>query len=177
MKCEYEHGAETVIGHWAETVFFLMPRIADIGGVAQMVERSLSMREVPGSMPGASRAISFILLAPPSARTLQYWDTGRFPRKRWRRVHHFGAGGYAILPTAHQNSIVGSVVECSPATRAARVRFPDDAVAVSFGQIFASGQCCEGKAVRKTASGLVKRCSFAPGWARTTNLSVNSRTR
>lgn len=25
-----------------------------IGGVAQMVERSLSMREVPGSMPGAS---------------------------------------------------------------------------------------------------------------------------
>ncbi len=27
-----------------------------------------------------------------------------------------------------QTSIVGSVVECSPATRAARVRFPDDAV-------------------------------------------------
>ncbi len=27
----------------------------------------------------------------------------------------------------HQASIVGSVVECSPATRAARVRFPDDA--------------------------------------------------
>ena len=27
-----------------------------------------------------------------------------------------------------QESIVGSVVECSPATRAARVRFPDDAV-------------------------------------------------
>ena len=25
------------------------------------------------------------------------------------------------------HSIVGSVVECSPATRAARVRFPDDA--------------------------------------------------
>ena len=30
-------------------------------------------------------------------------------------------------PVLHQ-SIVGSVVECSPATRAARVRFPDDAV-------------------------------------------------
>ena len=30
--------------------------------------------------------------------------------------------------TAHLlSSIVGSVVECSPATRAARVRFPDDA--------------------------------------------------
>ena len=26
-----------------------------MGGVAQMVERSLSMREVPGSIPGASR--------------------------------------------------------------------------------------------------------------------------
>ena len=26
-----------------------------IGGVAQMVERSLSMREVPGSIPGASK--------------------------------------------------------------------------------------------------------------------------
>lgn len=26
-----------------------------------------------------------------------------------------------------RQSIVGSVVECSPATRAARVRFPDDA--------------------------------------------------
>ena len=25
------------------------------GGVAQMVERSLSMREVPGSIPGASK--------------------------------------------------------------------------------------------------------------------------
>ncbi len=28
-------------------------------------------------------------------------------------------------------SIVGSVVECSPATRAARVRFPDDAILFS----------------------------------------------
>ena len=27
----------------------------------------------------------------------------------------------------YYSSIVGSVVECSPATRAARVRFPDDA--------------------------------------------------
>ena len=27
-----------------------------------------------------------------------------------------------------QESIVGSLVECSPATRAARVRFPDDAI-------------------------------------------------
>ena len=159
MKCEYEHGAETVIGHWAETVFFLRPRIADIGGVAQMVERSLSMREVPGSMPGASRAISFILLAPPSARTLQYWNTGRFPRKRWRRVHHFGAGGYAILPTAHQNSIVGSVVECSPATRAARVRFPDDAVAF---WIFVQRFACHMVTAPKGSFNLAKKACFRP---------------
>ena len=32
-----------------------------MGGVAQMVERSLSMREVPGSIPGASK---FIFLSP-----------------------------------------------------------------------------------------------------------------
>ncbi len=32
-----------------------------------------------------------------------------------------------FLFSPSQRSIVGSVVECSPATRAARVRFPDDA--------------------------------------------------
>ena len=31
------------------------------GGVAQMVERSLSMREVPGSIPGASNKNCFVL--------------------------------------------------------------------------------------------------------------------
>ena len=31
-----------------------------------------------------------------------------------------------------RNSIVGSVVECSPAMRAARVRFPDDAQFLIF---------------------------------------------
>ena len=31
------------------------------------------------------------------------------------------------IESTTQLSIVGSVVECSPATRAARVRFPDDA--------------------------------------------------
>ena len=35
------------------------------GGVAQMVERSLSMREVPGSMPGASKVLfHFYILVP-----------------------------------------------------------------------------------------------------------------
>ena len=32
----------------------LFPILSKSGGVAQMVERSLSMREVPGSIPGAS---------------------------------------------------------------------------------------------------------------------------
>ena len=31
------------------------------GGLAQMVERSLSMREVPGSMPGFSNSNFFLL--------------------------------------------------------------------------------------------------------------------
>ena len=31
---------------------------SNMGGVAQMVERSLSMREVPGSIPGASKTFS-----------------------------------------------------------------------------------------------------------------------
>jgi hypothetical protein len=33
------------------------------------------------------------------------------------------------------SGIVGSVVECSPATRAARVRFPDDAKFLKFFQV------------------------------------------
>ena len=37
-------------------------------------------------------------------------------------------------------SIVGSVVECSPATRAARVRFPDDAGPFAF-----CATCCKCK--------------------------------
>ena len=36
------------------------------------------------------------------------------------------------ISTNRYLSIVGSVVECSPATRAARVRFPDDAVKFFF---------------------------------------------
>ena len=33
------------------------------GGVAQMVERSLSMREVPGSIPGASRTFLLFMFS------------------------------------------------------------------------------------------------------------------
>ena len=64
----------------------------------------------------------------------------------WSRVHghvcgHHPAAGqrlrrkerlhlqqsFRLVSLFHHRSIVGSVVECSPATRAARVRFPDDA--------------------------------------------------
>ena len=41
------------------------PHIASSGGVAQMVERSLSMREVPGSIPGASITNVFLPFSPP----------------------------------------------------------------------------------------------------------------
>ena len=35
---------------------------------------------------------------------------------------------YRQIQLITYNRIVGSVVECSPTTRAARVRFPDDAI-------------------------------------------------
>ena len=38
-------------------------KISIEGGVAQMVERSLSMREVPGSIPGASKLFFFFFIA------------------------------------------------------------------------------------------------------------------
>ena len=38
----------------------------------------------------------------------------------------------------NKSSIVGSVVECSPATRAARVRFPDDAYIFDREQVLQS---------------------------------------
>ena len=37
-------------------------------------------------------------------------------------------------------SIVGSVVECSPATRAARVRFPDDAITFFPSKFYSSNK-------------------------------------
>ena len=47
--------------------------------------------------------------------------------------NQFPSGSVGSNPTDCENilcwpGIVGSVVECSPATRAARVRFPDDAI-------------------------------------------------
>ena len=36
-------------------MFLRLNELPNNGGVAQMVERSLSMREVPGSIPGASK--------------------------------------------------------------------------------------------------------------------------
>ena len=47
---------------WHGIVTDLIIQSVVIGGLAQMVERSLSMREVPGSIPGFStcKAISYI---------------------------------------------------------------------------------------------------------------------
>ena len=44
----------------------------------------------------------------------------------WDEVN--SANQLRVNPCVEAVSIVGSVVECSPATRAARVRFPDDAI-------------------------------------------------
>ena len=50
------------------------------GGVAQMVERSLSMREVPGSIPGASRKVFFLSYCHPlrCSRYIWAWGTSKF---------------------------------------------------------------------------------------------------
>ena len=50
-----------------------------------------------------------------------------------------------ILASMDIDSIVGSVVECSPATRAARVRFPDDAVITNLFVKFQLRDHCEKK--------------------------------
>ena len=44
------------------------------GGVAQMVERSLSMREVPGSIPGASTESFIFILSRSNEHGLQLCD-------------------------------------------------------------------------------------------------------
>ena len=50
------------------------------GGVAQMVERSLSMREVPGSIPGASNTDFFFLTDP----VFRWSGSNCSPRERER---------------------------------------------------------------------------------------------
>ena len=43
-------------------------------------------------------------------------------------IEYYRPRSHFIIINSFSPSIVGSVVECSPATRAARVRFPDDAI-------------------------------------------------
>ena len=50
-----------------------------------------------------------------------------------------------LMQSVSCRSIVGSVVECSPATRAARVRFPDDAVFFLFDTLHFLGCVRSGK--------------------------------
>ena len=138
-----------------------------------MVERSLSMREVPGSIPGTSKYFlsnlkKNILHRPGIEPGPPAWQASILPlNQRCYRIsspkkpraavaewltrltrNQFPSGSVGSNPTDCEffpiskycfnidfyfdliphASIVGSVVECSPATRAARVRFPDDAV-------------------------------------------------
>ena len=67
----------------------------NIGGVAQMVERSLSMREVPGSIPGASKSFSHLCDFPsnfnwkkPNAKTVCIVRESNPGRPRGRRAFY-----------------------------------------------------------------------------------------
>ena len=66
-------------------------------------------------------------------------------------------------------SIVGSVVECSPATRAARVRFPDDANIFFVCQLCLGQNCSGGAGYRSRYLSHAKRAlyhlSYAPRWS------------
>ena len=74
-----------------------------------------------------------------------------------------------MCPVYFQASIVGSVVECSPATRAARVRFPDDAN-IFFLLPISLGQNCPGGAGYRSrylshAKRALYHLSYAPQWS------------
>ena len=74
------------------------------GGVAQMVERSLSMREVPGSIPGASKKI----LARPTHQTV--------------KLHFLEVGLAGPLPVSGCPMMVTkNIASSGNRTRAARV--------------------------------------------------------
>ena len=62
------------------------------------------------------------------AKTLFSW--GGNAKCPWDEFN--SANQLRVNPRVEAVSIVGSVVECSPATRAARVRFPDDATVFFF---------------------------------------------
>ena len=49
-----------VLDHITDSSRIINSNFLHNGGVAQMVERSLSMREVPGSIPGASKFFFFL---------------------------------------------------------------------------------------------------------------------
>ena len=84
------------------------------GGVAQMVERSLSMREVQGSIPCISIFLDNLL-----ADVLL-----------WHR-----SSGSSRLLVDDNSGVSGLVVEWLPATESARVRFPAHAIPFCRGSV------------------------------------------
>ena len=87
-------------------MLYLMAKclLCTIGRVAQWIRRPTSNRKIVGSIP-----IVVILHISSTA----HWNLGVMVPNRWMVIDCF--------------SIVGSVVEFSPATRETGVRFPDNA--------------------------------------------------
>ena len=69
------------------------------GGVAQMVERSLSMREVPGSIPGASKIFGNIFL-------LQQWQKSFASSGNRTRAARVAGEHSTTEPTMLMSSII-----------------------------------------------------------------------
>ena len=92
------------------------------GGVAQMVERSLSMREVPGSIPGASRTFLIFMTD--------------FPRTK-QNLHR---RGIEPGPPAWQASILPLNQRCTVYHCANRTSSPSDQVTLRSSKISAVGR-------------------------------------
>ena len=96
------------------------------GGVAQMVERSLSMREVPGSIPGASIQI-FLSLTGDKSSSWPHQDsdsaTSGHPCAKIPGPKNLHRPGIEPGPPAWQASILPLNQRCNTSTMATKVTY------------------------------------------------------
>ena len=110
-----------------------------MGPVAQRITRLTTDQKIPGSNPG--RIVCVILCSPLRTTFPQHFGRRGLPGplppcspavtspcRSIRPIPWALPKDNAVRATSLHGSIGGSVVECSPATRAARVRFPADAI-------------------------------------------------
>ena len=113
-------------------------RVITVGPVAQRITRLTTDQKIPGSNPG--RIVRVILCSSLSTTSLQHFRRRGLPGpsppcspavttpcRSFRLIPWALPKDNAVRESSIHVSIGGSVVECSPATRAARVRFPADA--------------------------------------------------